>query len=55
MCSIWNRMAAVSAVDLQYAEIDFGRDILKFKALENCHGSHNSSEKITKLEACLEN
>lgn len=34
MCSIWNRMAAVSVVDLQYAETDFGQDILKFKALE---------------------
>lgn len=45
MCSIWNRMAAVSVVDLQYAEIDSGRDILKLKALENCHGFHNSLEK----------
>lgn len=38
-------MAAVSVVDLQYAEIDSGRDILKLKALENCHGFHNSLEK----------
>lgn len=29
MCSIWNRMAAVSVIDLQYAEIDFGQDIFE--------------------------
>ena len=34
MCSIWNRMAAMSVVDSQDADLDLGQDILKLKALE---------------------
>lgn len=47
MCSIWNRMAAVSVVDSQFAESDFWTGhFLKFEGISKfCHGSHNSLEE----------
>lgn len=50
-------MAAVSVVDLQYAEADFGQDISEVEGIRKkiCHVFHGLlGKKKTKLEACLE-
>lgn len=46
-------MAAVSVVDLQFAEIDFGRDIFEVEGITKLSWI-SQFIKQTKLKACLE-